>query len=89
MVSFSYIDSQFIFDLLWVFKYREIVKSGGKRILRKLKAAAKFATKRKILKGDDSIYDTKQSSASLQAKKDQSDLDEFDKLLNDDSNTFQ
>lgn len=70
-------------------RWKEIAKSGGKRVLRKLKAAAKFATKRKTIKGDDSLYNTKQSSASLQANKDQRDLDEFDKLLNDDSNTFQ
>jgi len=70
-------------------RWREIAKSGGEKVLRKLKAAAKYATSRKILKGDDSLYDTKQSSDSLQAKKDESELDEFDKLLNDDSNTFQ
>jgi len=70
-------------------RWKDIAKSGGNRVLRKLKAAAKFATKRKTIKGDDSLYNTKQSSASLQANKDQRDLDEFDKLLNDDSNTFQ
>jgi len=70
-------------------RWKEIAKSGGKRVLRKLKAAAKFATGRKVIKGDDSLYNTKQSSASLQAEKDKRDLDEFDKLLNDEDNTFQ
>mmetsp|Transcript_30348 Transcript_30348/g.63571 ORF Transcript_30348/g.63571 Transcript_30348/m.63571 type:complete len:620 (+) Transcript_30348:112-1971(+) len=70
-------------------RWREVAQSGSKKVLRKLKAAAKFATNRTLLKGDDSLYNTKQSSDSLQAKKDQSDLDEFDRLLNDDQNTFQ
>jgi len=54
-------------------------------VLRKLKAAATFATKRKLLKGDDSIYDTKQSVDKLKGEKQNSDLEEFDKLLNDDN----
>lgn len=70
-------------------RWRQIAKSGGKRVLRKLKAAAKFATGRKTIKADDSLYNTKESTASLQEKKQQRDLDEFDKLLNDDENTFQ
>jgi hypothetical protein len=70
-------------------RWKEITKSGGKKVLRKLKAAAKFATGRKVIKGDDSLYNTKQSSANLQVEKDKSDLDKFDKLLNDDENTFQ
>jgi len=71
-------------------KWRELARSKGSNVLRKLKAAAKFATNRKILKGEDAVYDTKKDSASsLQAKKDQMDLDEFDRLLNDDKNTFQ
>ena len=45
--------------------------------------------KRKMLKGDDSVYDTKQSVEQLEEKRQQSDLDEFDKLLNDDQNSFQ
>ena len=70
-------------------RWKELAKSGGKNILRKLKAASKFATKRKTIKGDDSLFNTKQSSDSLQAEKDKRDLDEFDKLLNDDSSSFQ
>jgi len=70
-------------------RWREIAESGGSKLMRKLKATSKFATNRKVIKGDDSLYDTKQSSTSLQGKKDQVDLDEFDKLLNDDQNTFQ
>ena len=70
-------------------KWRELAASKGSSVLRKLKAAAKFATNRTILKGDDSLYDTKKTAADLQSKKDRSDLDEFDKLLNDDKNTFQ
>lgn len=70
-------------------KWRELARSKGSSVLRKLKAAAKFATKRQILKGDDSVYNTKESSDSLQSKKDKMDLDEFDRLLNDDKNTFQ
>ena len=70
-------------------RWKEIAKSGGNRVLRKLKAAAKFATGRKTIKADDSLYNTKESTASLQSNKQQRDLDEFDKLLNDDENTFQ
>ncbi len=70
-------------------RWKEIAKSGGSRVLRKLKAAAKFATGRKTIKADDSLYTTKQSSTSLEAEKNKRDLDEFDKLLNDDDNTFQ
>jgi hypothetical protein len=70
-------------------RWKGIASSGGKKVLRKLKAASKFATGRKTIKGDDTLYDTKQSSGSLQAKKEQFDLDEFDKLLNDEQNTFQ
>lgn len=70
-------------------RWKEIAKSGGSRVLRKLKAAAKFATRRKTIKADDSLYSTKQASASLEAEKNKRDLDEFDKLLNDDDNTFQ
>jgi len=72
-------------------RWKGIAKSGSQKILRKLKAAAKYATNRKLIKGDDSLYNTKQSSSTLQSKKDLSDLDEFDRLLNDvdDSNAFQ
>jgi hypothetical protein len=70
-------------------RWRQIAGSGGKKVLRKLKAAAKFATGQKTVKGDDTLFDTKQSSDSLQAKKEKSALEEFDKLLNDDQNTFQ
>ena len=70
-------------------RWREIAKSGGKRVMRKLKAATKFATGRKTIKADDSLYNTKESSSNLQAKKQQQELDDFDKLLNDDENTFQ
>ena len=70
-------------------KWKELARSKGGNVLRKLKAAAKFATNRKILKGDDSMYDTKESASSLQSKKDKMDLDAFDSLLNDDKNTFQ
>ena len=73
-------------------RWKELVGSGGSAVLRKMKAAAKFATNRKVLKtggDDDSVYNTKQSSANLQEKKDLSALDEFDKLLNDEQNTFQ
>jgi len=70
-------------------RWKEIAKSGGKRVLRKLKAASKFATRRKTIKADDSLFNTKQSSSSLEAEKNKRDLDEFDKLLNDDDSTFQ
>ena len=70
-------------------RWKELAKSGGGTVLRKLKAAAKFATNRKLLKGEDTIFDTNQSVDVLVEKKEKFDLDEFDKLLNDDQNTFQ
>ena len=57
---------------------------------RKLKAASQFATKRKQLTSQDVIYDTKTTSSDdLKAKKGQSDLDEFDKFLNEADSSFQ
>ena len=66
-------------------KWRARLQNRLGSVGRKLKAAAKFATKRKQLKGDDVIFDTKTTSAKdLEQKKNQNELDEFDKLLNDD-----
>ena len=66
-------------------KWQAKLASRAGNVGRKLKAAAKFATGRKQLKADDIIYDTKTSASDLAAKKDQKDLDDFDKLLNEDS----
>jgi hypothetical protein len=71
-------------------RWRELTKSKGSAVLRKLKAAKKFVTKRRLLKGDDeTIYDTKQSVDKLKNDQQKSQLDDFDKLLNDDQSTFQ
>jgi len=70
-------------------RWKELVKSGGVTVLRKMKAAAKFATNRKLLKGNDSIYDTKQSIDILTEEKEKNALSDFDKLLNDDQSSFQ
>ena len=69
-------------------KWSERLKSKAGNITRKLKSAAKFATNRKQLKSDDIIYDTKESAVEMEKSKNQKDLDEFDKLLDDD-NSFQ
>jgi hypothetical protein len=70
-------------------KWRERALSPGKAIIRKLKAATKFAQNKKLIKGDDVVYDTKQSTDVLKQSKMKMDLDEFDKLLQDDKNAFQ
>ncbi|KAL3916745.1 MAG: hypothetical protein SGILL_005037, partial [Bacillariaceae sp.] len=70
-------------------KWRERALKPGKAIIRKLKAATKFAQNKKLIKGEDVVYDTKQTSNELQQKKTEMDLEEFDKLLNDDKNAFQ
>lgn len=71
-------------------RWRELAKSKSGAVLRKLKAAAKFATRRRLLKGgDETIYDTKQSVDKLKDDKQKSQLDELDKLLNDDPPAFQ
>jgi len=69
-------------------KWRELALKPGGAIVRKLKAATKFAQNRKLLKGEDVVYDTKKGASELQQEKAKMDLDEFDKLLNDD-NAFQ
>eukprot|EP00980_Cylindrotheca_fusiformis_P005227 scaffold1119_cov120-Cylindrotheca_fusiformis.AAC.7 len=66
-------------------KWSERLKNRSGSVGRKLKAAANFATRRKQLKSDDVVYDTKTSASELGVKKERMDLDEFDKLLNDDS----
>lgn len=62
-------------------KWRELALKPGGTIVRKLKAAAKFATNRKLLKEQDIVYDTRQTAMDIQKIKEKTDLDEFDKLL--------
>jgi hypothetical protein len=67
-------------------KWRARLASKAGSIERKLKAAARFATGRKQLQGNDVVFDTKTTStADLKVGRNQKDLDEFDKLLNDDA----
>ncbi|KAG7373337.1 hypothetical protein IV203_034061 [Nitzschia inconspicua] len=70
-------------------KWREKALQPSKDVIRKLKAATKFALNRKLLKGEDIVYDTKQSANDIQQIKSKMDLEEFDKLLNNDKNAFQ
>jgi hypothetical protein len=71
-------------------KWRERALQPGKEIIRKLKAATKFAQSPKLLTNEDNIvYNTQQSASQIQQVKNQMDLEEFDKLLNDDKNVFQ
>jgi hypothetical protein len=65
-------------------KWRAKLESRGGNISRKLRAAAMFVTSRKQIKVDDVIYDTKTTVSDLGVKKTQNDLDNFDKLLNND-----
>jgi hypothetical protein len=67
-------------------KWRELALKPGTSIIRKLKAAAKFGTNRKLLRGDDIIYDTKQLASDMEVDKNKKDIDAFDKLLADDNN---
>eukprot|EP00529_Nitzschia_sp_RCC80_P001050 CAMPEP_0113500240 /NCGR_PEP_ID=MMETSP0014_2-20120614/32202_1 /TAXON_ID=2857 /ORGANISM="Nitzschia sp." /LENGTH=544 /DNA_ID=CAMNT_0000394521 /DNA_START=713 /DNA_END=2347 /DNA_ORIENTATION=+ /assembly_acc=CAM_ASM_000159 len=64
-------------------KWRERALQPSQTIIRKLKAARKFATNRKLLTEQDIVYDTKQTAADLQRDRNKNDLDEFDKLLNE------
>jgi hypothetical protein len=66
-------------------EWRARLESRAGNIGRKLKAASKFATNRKQLKADDTIYDTKKPVSDLKVSKEKNDLDDFDKLLNDGS----
>ena len=70
-------------------KWKAALQSKTTKLKNKLRAAARFATGRKQLKSQDIIYDTKQSTEQLAAQQNQKELDEFDKLLNDDSSSFQ
>mmetsp|Transcript_25894 Transcript_25894/g.61429 ORF Transcript_25894/g.61429 Transcript_25894/m.61429 type:complete len:492 (-) Transcript_25894:1233-2708(-) len=64
-------------------KWRERALQPSQTIIRKLKAARKFATNRKLLTEQDIVYDTKQTATDLQQDRNKNDLDEFDKLLNE------
>jgi hypothetical protein len=66
-------------------KWRAKLESRTGSISRKLRAAAMFVTNRKQIKADDVIYDTQTTASDLEVKKTQNDLDDFDKLLNDES----
>jgi hypothetical protein len=66
-------------------KWRERALKPGKEIIRKLKAAAKFAQNPKLLRGEDFVYNTQQSANEIQQVKNQKDFEDFDKLLNDDT----
>lgn len=66
-------------------KWRTALSARSGNVGRKLKAAAQFATGRKQIKADNAIFDTKQSVADLEVEKSKSEMDDFDKLLNDDS----
>ena len=67
-------------------KWRARLATKAGSIGRKLKAAAKFATGRKQLSSNDVIFDTKTTTAEdLKVNRNQNDLEDFDKLLNDDA----
>lgn len=67
-------------------KWRSRLAAKAGSIGRKLKAAAKFTKQRKQLSSNDVIFDTKTTSAAdLQVDRNKQDLDQFDRLLNDDS----
>jgi hypothetical protein len=67
-------------------KWQARLASEAGSIGRKLKAAAKFATGRKQLSANDVIFDTKTTSATdLKVDRNKQDIDDFDKLLNDDA----
>ena len=68
-------------------RWRAKLEAGAGNIKRKLLAAAKFATGQKQLgsSSEDIIFDTKQAVSEIKVSKEKDDLDEFDKLLNDDS----
>ena len=66
-------------------KWRSRLASKAGSIGRKLKSAAKFAQQRKQLSSSDVIFDTKTSAVDLQVDRNKQDLDQFDRLLNDDS----
>lgn len=66
------------------------LKTKKGNISRKLRAALNFATNRKQLSSNDVIFDTKTTSTSdLGVQRQQQDMDEFDKLLNDEDSVFQ
>lgn len=66
-------------------KWRTALSARSGNVGRKLKAAASFATGRKQIKADDVIYDTQRSVQDLKVERSKSEMDDFDKLLNDDS----
>jgi hypothetical protein len=66
-------------------KWRTALSARSGNVGRKLKAAARYATGRKQIKADNTLYDTKQSIEDLKVERSKSEMDDFDKLLNDDS----
>ncbi len=67
-------------------KWRSLIASRAGSLGRKLKAAAKFAKGRKRLSSNDVIFDTKTTTATdLQVDINKKEMDQFDRLLNDDS----
>lgn len=69
-------------------KWRERLRSKAGNVGRKLRAAVQFGKNKKQLKSDDVIFDTKMEASDIEVAKNQKDLDDFDKLL-DDGNAFQ
>jgi hypothetical protein len=65
--------------------WRSSVQSATGRLLEKLTAAKNYRLKRKQLGESKAIYDTSNAFEDLQSTKQKRDLEDFDKLLDNDA----
>lgn len=70
-------------------KWLNKLRVGGSAVRRKLSAASSLKRKMRRLGSKDDVYSTKQDFSDLKQTKESDRMKEFDRLLNDDEDTFQ
>ena len=66
-------------------KWSTVLRSAGAKVRRKLNAASKMRTGIKKIGKGDSVYDTTQDSKQLEEQRERKAMEDFDKMLRDDS----
>ena len=66
-------------------KWSTVLRSAGSKVRRKLNAASKMRTGIKKIGKGDSVYDTTQDSKQLEEQRERKAMEDFDKMLRDDS----
>lgn len=70
-------------------RWRDVLGNGGSRMRRKLTAARELRKGVKRLDGKSSVYDTSNDIVVLEASKEKESMMDFDRMLEDEDNTFQ